>query len=121
MMVRDGQLVTPGVTESILESITRASIIELARDLGVEVVERAIDRTELYIADEVFFCGTAAEITVIGSVDRYVVGNGDRGPIEIETRGRNGDTMRCLVRLSPLVPDGASARGVIVFLEPTRE
>ena len=81
MMVRDGQLVTPGVTESILESITRASIIELARDLGVEVVERAIDRTELYIADEVFFCGTAAEITPIVSVDRYTVGDGEQGPI----------------------------------------
>ena len=81
MMVRDGQLITPGVTESILESITRASLIELARDLDIEVVERTIDRTELYIADEVFFCGTAAEVTPIVSVDRYPVGDGEQGPI----------------------------------------
>lgn len=81
MMVRDGRLITPGVTESILESITRNSIIELARDLGIEVVERSVDRTELYIADEVFFCGTAAEITPIVSVDRYTVGDGEQGPI----------------------------------------
>ncbi len=82
MMVRDGKLYTPGVTDSILESITRASLIDLAREeLGVEVIERPIDRTELYIADEVFFCGTAAEITPIVSVDRYVVGDGEPGPI----------------------------------------
>lgn len=82
MMVRDGKLFTPGVTESILESITRQSIIDLARqELGLEVIERPIDRTELYIADEVFFCGTAAEITPIGSVDRYPVGDGQEGPV----------------------------------------
>ena len=81
MMVREGKLVTPTGTDSILESITRASIMELAQDLGIEVVERTIDRTELYIADEVFFCGTAAEITPIASVDRYVVGDGELGPV----------------------------------------
>lgn len=81
LMVRDGVLYTPGVTDSILESITRESIIALARDLGIEVVERPVDRTELYIADEVFFCGTAAEITPIVSVDRYPVGTGEQGPI----------------------------------------
>jgi branched-chain amino acid aminotransferase len=81
MMVRDGKLVTPTGTDSILESITRATIMELATDLGIPVVERSIDRTELYIADEVFFCGTAAEITPIASVDRYVVGDGGLGPV----------------------------------------
>lgn len=82
MLVRDGILVTPNVTESILESITRSSVIELARkELGLEVVERPVDRTELYVADEIFMVGTAAEILTIGSVDRYVIGDGDMGPI----------------------------------------
>lgn len=95
MLVRDGQLITPGVTDSILESITRASLIELARDrLGLEVVERAVDRTELYIADEVFFCGTAAEITPIVSVDRYTVGDGEQGPITTELERVFHDVVR---------------------------
>jgi branched-chain amino acid aminotransferase len=82
MLLRDGVLVTPTSTDSILESISRASVIELARrELGLEVVERAVDRTELYIADEIFMVGTAAEILSIGSVDRYTIGDGDMGPI----------------------------------------
>ena len=82
VMVRDGKLVTPGVTDSILESITRDAIIQMARDdLGLVVEERAIDRTEMYIADEAFMCGTAAEITPILSVDRYQLGNGEIGPV----------------------------------------
>ncbi len=82
MIVRDGKLITPDVTQSILESITRDAIMQLARDeMGLEVVERAVDRTELYIADEIFMCGTAFEITPVSSVDKYVVGEGDVGPI----------------------------------------
>jgi branched-chain amino acid aminotransferase len=82
MLVRDGVLVTPSSTDSILESITRHSIMELARrELGLQVVERPVDRTELYVADEIFMVGTAAEILSIGSVDRYTVGNGGMGPI----------------------------------------
>ena len=94
MMVRDGKLVTPTVTDSILESITRTAIIELAHDLGIEVVERPIDRTELYIAEEVFFCGTAAEITPVASVDRYTVGDGDQGPITSKLEQQLHDIMR---------------------------
>ena len=94
MMVRDGKLVTPTGTDSILESITRAAIMALAKDLGIEVVERPIDRTELYIADEVFFCGTAAEITPVTLVDRYVVGNGDLGPVTTELEQRFHDIVR---------------------------
>jgi len=94
MMVRDGKLVTPTGTDSILESITRAAIMDLAKDLGVEVVERPIDRTELYIAEEVFFCGTAAEITPIASVDRYVVGSGDQGPVTTEIERHFHDIVR---------------------------
>ncbi len=82
MMIRDGVLITPDVTQSILESITRDAIIQLAREeLGLKVVERAIDRTEFYIADEAFMCGTAYEITPVSSVDHYPVGNGNIGPI----------------------------------------
>jgi branched-chain amino acid aminotransferase len=94
MMVRDGKLVTPTGTDSILESITRASILQLANDLGIEAVERPIDRTELYIADEVFFCGTAAEITPVTSVDRYVIGDGDLGPVTAELERRFHDIVR---------------------------
>ncbi len=94
MMVRDGKLVTPTGTDSILESITRGAIMVLAKDLGIEVVERPIDRTELYIADEVFFCGTAAEITPVTSVDRYVIGDGDLGPMTTELEQRFHDIVR---------------------------
>ncbi len=81
-MVRDGVLVTPPITSNILESITRETILELARDvLKMPVQEREIDRTELYIADEAFFCGTGAEITPINSVDHYPVGTGKPGPV----------------------------------------
>jgi branched-chain amino acid aminotransferase len=82
ILVRDGVIVTPSTTDSILESISRFSILELARrELGLEVVERPVDRTELYIADEIFMVGTAAEILTITSVDRYVVGDGQIGPV----------------------------------------
>lgn len=81
-MVRHGQLITPDVTSGILESITRDALITIAReDLGIEVVERAVDRTELYLADEVFTCGTAAEITPVVEVDRYQIGDGAIGPV----------------------------------------
>jgi branched-chain amino acid aminotransferase len=82
MMIRDGKVITPGVTDSILESITRDALIQMLRDdLNVEVIERPIDRTELYIADEAFLCGTAFEITPVVSVDRYPIGDGEVGPI----------------------------------------
>jgi branched-chain amino acid aminotransferase len=80
MMVRDGKLVTPPVTAGILESITRSTLMELAsRELGMEVVEREIDRTELYVADEVFMCGSGLEVLPIVSVDRIPIGEGVRG------------------------------------------
>ena len=82
MMVANGMLVTPSVTCSILESITRDALIVLAREvLGIPVVERQVDRTELYVADEIFTCGTAAEITPVISVDKYTVGDGGIGPV----------------------------------------
>ncbi|WP_374049908.1 MULTISPECIES: branched-chain amino acid transaminase [unclassified Sedimentibacter] len=81
-IVRDGKLITPPVTASILESITRDTIIQLARnELNVEVIEREIDRTELYICDEVFLCGSAMEITPVVNVDGIQVSNGNQGNI----------------------------------------
>jgi len=83
-LVKDGKLYTPPVYSSILEGITRNTIITLARDLGYEVVEERIPREMLYNADELFLCGTAAEITPIRSVDRIKIGAGKRGPITAE-------------------------------------
>ena len=86
-MVRDGVLVTPPVTDNILEGITRKSVIELARrELGIEVIERSIDRTEVFIAEEMFFTGTAAQITGITKVDHRPVGSGVMGPVATRLR-----------------------------------
>ncbi|MCP9799508.1 branched-chain amino acid transaminase [Synechococcus sp. RedBA-s] len=68
-IVRDGVLITPGVDQDILEGITRASILELARDLDIPVIERAVDKTELFVADEVFLSGTAARVTPVRRVE----------------------------------------------------
>lgn len=81
-IVSEGQLVSPPSTADNLDGITRRSLIALAQeDLGVPFVERAIGRTELYIADEVFLCGTGAEITPVRSVDKRTIGDGTVGPI----------------------------------------
>lgn len=80
-VVRDGKILTPPLGASVLPGITRDSVIQLAQELGIPVVETLIPRELLYIADEVFFTGTAAEITPIRSVDRVKVGAGHRGPI----------------------------------------
>jgi branched-chain amino acid aminotransferase len=80
-VVRDGELMTPPITASILTGITRDSVIKLARRLGLTVREQSIPREMLYLADELFFCGTAVEITPIRSVDRIQIGEGRRGPI----------------------------------------
>jgi branched-chain amino acid aminotransferase len=80
-IVRDGKLLTPSLACSILPGITRDSIIHLARRRGLEVHETQIPRASLYVADEVFFTGTAAEVTPVRSIDRHVVGAGKRGPI----------------------------------------
>jgi len=84
-LVRDGTALTPPVTGGILESITRATLIELFREeMSVPVVEREVDRTELYIANEVFFCGSAFEVLPVFSVDRYQVGDGKIGALTAE-------------------------------------
>ena len=78
-MLRGGRLVTPSVTEGILESITRSTLIELARDQGMEVEERGLDRTELYACDELFMAGSAAEVLPVVEVDGVAVGKGQVG------------------------------------------
>lgn len=80
-VVRDGKIFTPPLGSSILGGITRNSILTIAREFGIEVVETLIPREMLYIADEVFFTGTAAEVTPIRSIDRVPIGSGRRGPI----------------------------------------
>ena len=86
-IVRKGVAITPPITANILEGITRATVLELLGDeLGVDTVERPVDRTEVYLADEMFFCGTGAQIASITSVDHRRIGDGQTGPITARLR-----------------------------------
>jgi branched-chain amino acid aminotransferase len=81
-LVQDGKLVTPSPSDNVLIGITRDTVMRLARDeLGVETVERSIDRSEMYTADECFMTGTAAHVTAVVEVDRRLIGNGRTGEI----------------------------------------
>ncbi len=80
-IVRNGVLVTPPLASSVLSGITRDSVITIAQDMGIEVIEEEIPREALYIADEVFFTGSAAEVSPIRSIDKIKIGNGRRGPV----------------------------------------
>lgn len=80
-LVRDQVVYTPAISSSILQGITRDSVIVMARDLGYEVRETPIPREFLYLADEAFFCGTAVEVTPVRSIDRITIGSGRRGPV----------------------------------------
>ena len=80
-LVRDNKIMTPPLGASVLAGITRDTILRLARDLGYEIVETLVPREALYIADEVFFTGTAAEVTPVRSIDRITIGAGKRGPV----------------------------------------
>ena len=94
-LVRDGELYTPGLAEGVLAGTTRDSAIRIARDLGYAVHDDAtISRGELYTADELFFTGTAAEVTPIRSVDDVVVGDGSRGPVTEAVQSRFFDVVR---------------------------
>jgi branched-chain amino acid aminotransferase len=79
--VKDGVLYTPLLTDSVLESITRDTVMKISKVLGIDTIERSIDRTELYTCDEAFLCGSAMEITPIFSIDKYAVGDGAQGKI----------------------------------------
>jgi branched-chain amino acid aminotransferase len=109
-MVRDGLMITPPVTENILEGITRRSVIEMAREeLNLTVLERPVDRTEVYLCEELFLTGTAAQITAVTRVDHRLVGDGKMGPISAHLynlfqdilRGRVPKYMRWLTPVYP--------------------
>lgn len=85
-VIREGVLYSPPSTEDNLDGITRRSLIVMAGDLGLPFVERPIGRTELYVADELFLCGTGAQVTPVRSVDRRVIGDGGIGPITARIR-----------------------------------
>jgi branched-chain amino acid aminotransferase len=81
-MVRDGVLITPDISSGILESCTRRAVLQVASEaLGITVVERPVNRSEMYMCDELFFCGTGAEIMPVGSVDKHEIGDGVIGPV----------------------------------------
>lgn len=93
-LVQNGKLITTMKTDNILVGITRNTVMELAKDLGIETEERAIDRTELYISDEAFYCGTGAQISPIVSVDNRELGDGNVGPVSKELQKLYFDVVR---------------------------
>jgi branched-chain amino acid aminotransferase len=98
-LVRDGELITPAASENILEGITRKTIMELARvEFGLDTTERQIDRSELYIADEVFFCGTGVQVAAVIEVDGRPVGDGKIGPIAEKIRNLYFDVVKGKVK-----------------------
>jgi len=96
-LVKKGTLITPPIVSSVLPGITRDSVIALARRLGIPVVQERVPREMLYLADEVFFTGTAAELTPIRSIDKIVVGSGARGPITEALQRAFFDVVECRV------------------------
>lgn len=118
-VVRDGVLITPGVSSDILEGISRRSIIEIAHEEGIEVIERPIDLTELYVADEIFACGTSAFISPVTMIDARTIGTGTAGPLTLRLRERytqvqhNADplSMRYLTKISTgIISDAGRAK-----------
>jgi branched-chain amino acid aminotransferase len=94
-VVRGGVVYTPPITDNILEGITRRTVLELMREeMGLEAVERSIDRTEVYIAEEIFMTGTAAQVTAITKVDHRKIGSGEMGPIAGQLRRLYDDAVR---------------------------
>lgn len=99
-IIREGKLITPLITDSVLESITRDTIIKIAKNvLNIDVEERSVDRTELYMCDEAFLCGSAMELTPINSVDQYKIGNGNCGEI---TARLHQEYLNIVVGLNPM-------------------
>ena len=108
-LIKHGELYTPSVDGTFLQGITRDSVIRIAGDLGIPVHETHIPREALYVADELFFCGTASEVTPIRSVDRWPIGSGKRGPVTARiqkrfmeiVRGEHHDTHGWLTSAAP--------------------
>ena len=93
-MIRDGVAITPPVSDDLLEGVTRKGLMELMRNEGIAVLERSIDRSELYVADEVFVCGTGVQISPVIEVDHRKVGSGAVGPLARLVRDRYFDAVR---------------------------
>lgn len=94
-LVRNGVAITPSLTSGILESVTRRALLQMCReDLGIPTEERDVDRTELYVAEEIFFCGTGAEIQPVVEVDGYQIGSGGVGPITRRLEAAYHDMVR---------------------------
>ncbi len=108
-LVRDGEIYTPPTTMSILPGITRDSVIQLAEARGYTVTEKILPREALYLADEIFFTGTAAEVTPVRSVDHYPIGEGRRGPVTEELQTAYFQALR----------DTANPRGWLTFARET--
>ena len=94
-LVDEGKIYTPPLSSSLLKGITRDTLITLAKDIGYEVIEEGIPRERLYTVDEVFFSGTAAELTPISSIDKIPVGEGKRGPVAKELQEALFDIIEC--------------------------
>jgi branched-chain amino acid aminotransferase len=109
-LVKDGKVMTPPLTSAVLQGITRNTVIQICASLGIPVVEQTLPREMLYLADEVFFTGTAAEITPIRSVDKIQVGAGHRGEI----------TKAIQDKFFSIVEDGEDEHGWLTFVENTR-
>ena len=93
-MIRDGVALTPPVSDDLLEGVTRKAIMELLANEGIPVEERSIDRSELYVADEAFLCGTGVQVSPIIEIDHRPVGSGGIGPIGRLVRDRYFDAVR---------------------------
>jgi branched-chain amino acid aminotransferase len=108
-ILRRGQLITPPASENIVEGITRSVLMQFARDeLGVQVVERTIDRSELYIAEEVLLCGTGAEVSAVIEIDNRRIGDGEPGEVTRALQDRyfaacKGEDDRYASWLTPII------------------
>ena len=93
-VIRDGVALTPPVSDDLLEGVTRKALMELMRNEGIETAERSIDRSELYVADEIFVCGTGVQVSPVVEVDHRPVGSGEVGPVASLVRDRYFDAVR---------------------------
>ena len=93
-VIRDGVALTPPVSDDLLEGVTRKALMELMRNEGIETAERSIDRSELYVADEIFVCGTGVQVSPVVEVDHRPVGSGEVGPVARLVRDRYFDAVR---------------------------
>jgi branched-chain amino acid aminotransferase len=93
-VIRDGVALTPPVSDDLLEGVTRKALMELMRNEGIETAERSIDRSELYVADEIFVCGTGVQVSPVIEVDHRLVGSGEVGPVARLVRDRYFDAVR---------------------------